>query len=76
MISQIFLNFFSEKPSAIKRCTVGHGNYVYIVECAGVKYVIRCSGEINGYDHTIYWLDKLSVAFLCYRIREEKDKIE
>ena len=60
MISQIFFELFSEKPSAIERCTVGHGNYVYIVECAGAKYVIRCSGESNAYDHTIYWLDKLS----------------
>lgn len=60
MISQIFLELFSKEPSAIDRCAVGHGNYVYIVEGTGAKYVIRCSEESNVYDHTIYWLNKLS----------------
>lgn len=59
MISQICLEIFSEFPSAMERCTVGQGNYVYIVECSGNKYVIRCSEERNAYENTIYWLQKL-----------------
>ena len=59
MISQIFFELCSKKPSAIERCTVGQGNYVYIVECTGEKYVFRCSEESNAYDHTVYWLKKL-----------------
>lgn len=59
IISQICLVYLFQKPSAIERCTVGQGNYVYIVECAGVKYVFRCSKENNAYDNTIYWLEKL-----------------
>ena len=49
-----------ESPQSIERCAVGQGNYVYIVECAGVKYVIRCSAEHNAYQDTIYWLERLS----------------
>ena len=39
--------------------TVGHGNYVYIVELADRKVVIRCSEETGAYKDTIYWLEKL-----------------
>ena len=59
IISQICFDNFSEIPSTIERCTVGQGNYVYVVECSGVKYVIRCSEECNPYEHTVYWLKKL-----------------
>lgn len=60
MISQICLEWFSERPKSIQRCAVGQGNYVYIVECGEAKYVFRCSEEHNAYDNTVYWLDKLS----------------
>jgi len=61
MISRICLKHFSEIPSAIERCSVGQGNYVYIVECAGAMYVFRCSSESNAYKNTIYWLEKLAL---------------
>lgn len=60
IISQICLERLLEEPSAIERCAVGWGNYVYIVECGGAKYVVRCSEENNAYDNTMYWLEKLS----------------
>ena len=58
-VLQICLKVFSEKPSTIERCTVGQGNFVYIVECVGTKYVLRCSVEKNAYGDSIYWLKKL-----------------
>ncbi|MDE6608229.1 MAG: phosphotransferase [Lachnospiraceae bacterium] len=58
-VSQICLEVFSEKPSTIERCTVGQGNFVYIVECGGTNYVLRCSAEKNAYGDSIYWLKKL-----------------
>lgn len=60
IISQICLECFSETPGVIERCAVGQGNYVYIAECNGAKYVVRCSSEKGAYDNSIYWLEKLS----------------
>lgn len=60
MIFQLCLKCFSETPQSIERCTVGQGNYVYIIECSGLKYVLRCSLERNAYDNTIYWLEQLA----------------
>ena len=60
IISRICLQCLSQDPKSIERCTVGQGNYVYIVECAGVKYVVRCSLEHNAYRDTIYWLEQLA----------------
>ena len=33
-VVKLCLECFSEQPKHITRCTVGHGNYVYIVELA------------------------------------------
>ena len=60
IVSQLCIECFSESPKSIERCTVGQGNYVYIVECENTKYVVRCSLEHNAYKDTIYWLEKLS----------------
>lgn len=60
MISQLCMQCLSKNPQSIERCAVGQGNYVYIVECMGVKYVVRCSLEPNAYHDTIYWLGQLS----------------
>ena len=49
----------AELPKEIERCAVGHGNYVYIVELANRKVVVRCSEETGVYKDTIYWLEKL-----------------
>lgn len=59
IVLQICLQCLDEEPRKIKRCTVGQGNYVYIVECISGKYVIRCSEEDNAYENTVYWLEKL-----------------
>lgn len=61
MIFELCIQCFSKVPQSIERCTVGHGNYVYIIECAEIKYVLRCSLECNAYDDTIYWLEQLAV---------------
>lgn len=60
IISRICMQCFSQNPELVERCAVGQGNYVYIVEYADVKYVVRCSEEQNAYQDTIYWLEKLS----------------
>ncbi|MBQ8800616.1 MAG: aminoglycoside phosphotransferase family protein [Lachnospiraceae bacterium] len=52
-------NCMAEQPKKITRCTVGHGNYVYIVELMDRKVVVRCSEETGAYKDTIYWLEKL-----------------
>lgn len=59
VISQLFFSNLSVVPSAIKRYSEGIGNYVYLVECAGHKYIIRCSTESNAYEDTVYWLKRL-----------------
>ncbi len=60
-IETLCLEYFSEQPKKIERCAVGQGNYVYIVELADRKVVVRCSEEVGAYKDTIYWLEKLSV---------------
>ncbi|MCH5274077.1 MAG: aminoglycoside phosphotransferase family protein [Lachnospiraceae bacterium] len=61
IISRLCRECLSETPRSIERCGVGHGNYVFIVECADVKYVVRCSLERDAYKDTIYWLEQLAV---------------
>lgn len=60
LISELCLEYFDEKPNSIERCLVGHGNFVYIVECKESKYVIRCSKEDDAYENSIYWLEQLA----------------
>lgn len=58
-ITKLCLDCLGEQPKNITRCNVGHGNYVYIVELADRKVVVRCSEEIGAYKDTTYWLEKL-----------------
>lgn len=60
MISKLCLEYFAEEPQTVERCTVGQGNYVYIVECNDIRYVVRCSLENGAYDMSIHWLEKLA----------------
>lgn len=60
IISQICLECICKLPKTVERCAVGQGNYVYIVECEDNKYVIRCSLELDAYQNTLYWLEKLT----------------
>ena len=61
-VTQICLTCLAEEPHAIERCTVGQGNYVYIVECSHEKYVVRCSEEQGAYEDTVYWLRQLEAT--------------
>ena len=76
IISQLCMECFSESPMSIERCTVGHGNFVYIVECKNTKYIVRCSLEYNAYKDTIYWLEKLSAIEIPIPKVIAKGKIE
>ena len=58
-IAKLCKKCLAEEPVKMERCTVGHGNYVYIVELADRKVVVRCSQEEGAYKDTIYWLEKL-----------------
>ncbi len=56
---EIFQKIIPEKPNKIKRCSIGHGNYVYIIFAEKDKYVIRLSSEDNAYSDTVYWMGRL-----------------
>ena len=57
IISRLCKKCFSEIPQSIERCSVGQGNYVFIVQLTDTTYVIRCSPEKNAYNDTVYWLE-------------------
>ena len=59
LIINIFVAILQRMPQNIKRCAVGIGNEVYIVECENEKYIFRCSTEENAYGETIHWLTQL-----------------
>ena len=59
IIRQICHLAFDEYPTLIQRCAEGIGNYVYMVECDGSRYGIRCSGEKGAYRETVRWLKRL-----------------
>lgn len=59
-IVRLCINYFAKQPKDIARCTVGQGNYVYIVEFTDRKIVVRCSEETGVYKDTIYWLERLA----------------
>ena len=61
VICSIFISHLHQHPQNIKRCAVGIGNQVYIVECGSDTYIFRCSTEKNAYRDTIHWLTELSV---------------
>lgn len=56
VLTQICLTVFFEEPKVVQRCGTGQGNYVYMVECAGDRYMIRFSPERNAYEQSVYWL--------------------
>lgn len=59
-IEKLCIACLAEHPKNIIRCAIGQGNYVYIVELADRKMVVRCSEEEGAYKDTIYWLEKLA----------------
>lgn len=60
IIFQLCRKYFCEYPGSVERCTVGHGNYVFIVEFTDGKKVVRCSLEHNAYQGTVSWLKRLA----------------
>lgn len=59
IITDIFRTWRQCAPKRVERCSVGLANQVYIVECEGEKYVLRCNPE-GPYSGTIHWLTELS----------------
>lgn len=59
-IVRLCINCFAKQPKNIARCSVGQGNFVYIVEFTDRKIVVRCSDEAGVYKDTIYWLERLA----------------
>lgn len=59
IISEIFFSCFNKIPQETERCAIGIGNNVYIVKCDDNKYILRCSGDKNAYEDTVYWLKRL-----------------
>lgn len=60
IISQLCMKYFCEYPRSVERCTVGQGNYVFIVKFTDGKKVVRCSLEHNAYQNTVTWLKRLA----------------
>ena len=58
-MSRLCADILKQNPEGIKRCEVGHGNYVCIARCEGKDYVVRCNTETGAYDDTIFWLGRL-----------------
>ncbi len=58
----IFENDTKRSVVRIERCGVGIANYVFIVSTAAEKFVLRCSKDVNAYQDTVYWLNRLSVC--------------
>jgi len=62
IIAQLCTVCFSRQAERIQRCTTGQGNYVFLLETGGMKYIVRCSREKGAYTHTVCWLEKLAAV--------------
>lgn len=59
-VARLCAEILGKTPDSIQRCTVGHGNYVSVVETEVGKYVFRLSEEAGAYRETIQWLSRLA----------------
>ncbi|WP_304089194.1 hypothetical protein [Methanobrevibacter ruminantium] len=57
--SCLFEAVMGEQVENIERCSMGIGNYVFIVFTSSSKYILRCSEEAGAYNESIYWLTEL-----------------
>ena len=51
-----------EIPNRIERCSIGHGNYVFMLDYIQDKKIIRMNDEVNlyaEYENFKYWVSKL-----------------
>lgn len=68
----IFENEMNIKTVNIERCSVGIGNYVFLISTDNNKFILRCTKEKKAYNETIHWLSKLTECsipipkVLCY----------
>lgn len=60
LIDRLCREHLGTGPQSVERCTVGHGNYVCIVNCSGDRYVLRCTDKPGAYDDTAHWLERLA----------------
>lgn len=62
VIQEILTENNIEIPNRIERCSIGHGNYVFILDYIQNKKIIRINDEGNlysEYDNYKYWVSKL-----------------
>lgn len=60
LISELCQKYLLQIPQNIQRCSIGQGNYVYIVTCDAEKYVFRFTTECAAYESTVHWLKELA----------------
>ena len=62
VIKNILIENNIEIPNRIERCSIGHGNYVFILDYIQDKKIIRMNNECNlysEYENFEYWVSKL-----------------
>ena len=62
IIQEILKDNNIQIPNKIERCSVGHGNYVFILDYIKYKRIIRMNDESNlysQYENYQYWVSKL-----------------
>ena len=62
IVGEILKNNDIEIPKIIKRCNMGHGNYVFMLDYIKYKKIIRMNDESNEYseyENFKYWVSKL-----------------
>ncbi len=62
VIQEILTENNIETPNRIERCSIGHGNYVFILDYIQNKKIIRMNDEGNlysEYENFEYWVSKL-----------------
>ncbi|MBE6753530.1 MAG: aminoglycoside phosphotransferase family protein [Ruminococcaceae bacterium] len=61
VVSALCLACLGDRPTSVQRCAIGQGSYVYAVECATERYIVRCS-TTDDYSDTVFWLEQLGAA--------------
>ena len=62
VVQEILTDNNIEIPNRIERCSIGHGNYVFMLEYNQNKKIIRMNDEYNlyaEYENFKYWVSKL-----------------
>lgn len=62
VVQEILTENNIENPNRIERCSIGHGNYVFMLDYIQDKKIIRMNDEGNlyaEYENFKYWVSKL-----------------